>query len=162
MPPVRQPPEKHLSANALTVARANGIIAALFLTPLIAAPILLLGKFGASSIGLAAVVGAVFAGFRVLFVPALRIKWFRYELTEHELYLQHGVFTRHREVVPYTRIQNVDTVQGPLDRYFKLSGVTVSTAGGSTTIPWLDEEVATQLRQHLGARAASVRQVSDA
>ena len=43
----------------------------------------------------------------------------------------YGVFWRHRVAVPYEKITNVDTSQGPLQRLYGVGTVDVQTAGAS-------------------------------
>jgi uncharacterized protein len=56
-------------------------------------------------------------------------------------------------VIPYARIQFVDTRQGPLDRLFGLAQLVVHTAalGTSGRLPGLDASLAEQLRERLAA-----------
>ncbi|MFR1640197.1 MAG: PH domain-containing protein [Eggerthellaceae bacterium] len=61
-----------------------------------------------------------------------------------------GHRARHRVaqalVIPFIRVQNTDTRQGPILRAFGLSSVTVATAAGEHEIPGLALDVAEQLR----------------
>jgi uncharacterized membrane protein YdbT with pleckstrin-like domain len=43
--------------------------------------------------------------------------------------MEGGVFWKRRATVPYTKVTNVDTTQGPLERYFGFGSVHVQTAG---------------------------------
>jgi len=89
-----------------------------------------------------------------------RIRWsvWRYELDEHELDIQHGLLVVHRTLIPLVRVQNVDTVQGPLAKLFHLSAVTVSTAASTHEIPALSDDVADQLRDKISAMARQARE----
>jgi membrane protein YdbS with pleckstrin-like domain len=90
--------------------------------------------------------------------PALAWRRFRYELREHDLYVEQGVIFRQRTSVPYARIQHVDASQGPVERIFGLEEVTVFSAAGRSadgSIPGLEEESAQALREALVARAAA-------
>ena len=53
---------------------------------------------------------------------------------------------RKRIVIPFIRVQNTDTRQGPIQRAFGLASVTVATAAGEHEIPGLASAVAEQLR----------------
>lgn len=99
------------------------------------------------------------AGLLALRIPARRYAAWRYRVTPDALRLDRGVMFRVESVVPYTRIQHVDTEQGPLERLLGLSHVTVHTASGSgsnLTIPGLTPEDGHALREHLAMLAGVV------
>ena len=56
----------------------------------------------------------------------------KYTLTENEVVIERGVYWKRKSFVPYNRITNIDTVQGPLARHFNLGTVKIQTAGFST------------------------------
>ena len=70
-----------------------------------------------------------------LFFPAvdalLRYVTFHYSLSGEHLVLREGILVRNVRHVPLARIQNVDTVQGPLHRLLGVVEVRLETAGGS-------------------------------
>ena len=70
----------------------------------------------------------------------------RYELSSDYLDIAKGIVWRKRFVIPFIRVQNTDTRQGPILRAFGLSSVTVATAAGEHEIPGLGADVAEQLR----------------
>ena len=57
-----------------------------------------------------------------------------------------GIIVRKHTVVPFIRVQNTDTRQGPLLRMMGLASVTISTAAGSMEIPGLPAADAETLR----------------
>jgi len=97
-----------------------------------------------------AVLGAIGGGLAVAFEPVeawmvlavtipllvlgLGWVWLRYRLwafqfrTDH-LFLERGVYRNVETVVPYVRIQHVDTSRGPVERVLGLSTLVVYTAG---------------------------------
>ncbi|UWG47875.1 putative membrane protein YdbS, contains bPH2 (bacterial pleckstrin homology) domain [Halanaeroarchaeum sp. HSR-CO] len=82
----------------------------------------------------------------------LRYRIWRFEVQDDALYLERGVLTRVRTVVPYVRIQHVDTQRGPVDRIAGIGSVVVYTAGSrgaDVAIPGLDPERATALQHRL-------------
>jgi len=90
-----------------------------------------------------------------LFWPALEYNAFRYLVRDNDLLVQHGVLFRRWTSVPHSRIQHVDTRQGPMERLFGLSRLMIFTAAGSladASIPGLRTEVAEQLRDELSRR----------
>jgi hypothetical protein len=91
-------------------------------------------------------------------IPRLRYNYWRYHVDESELDIQSGVFVITRTLVPLVRVQNVDTVQGPLGKYFGLSSVTVSTAASTHEIPALSDEQADALRDRISRLAQVARE----
>ncbi|MEE6210244.1 PH domain-containing protein [Salarchaeum sp. III] len=100
--------------------------------------------YGVAVFLLVGLIGVVFA--------VLRYRVFRFEVREDTLFLQRGVITRVRTVVPYVRVQHVDTQRGPLERLVGLSSVVVYTAGSrgaDVSIPGLTPERADELQASL-------------
>ncbi|MFW5922550.1 MAG: PH domain-containing protein [Halodesulfurarchaeum sp.] len=102
--------------------------------------------------------GGVFAvATLVLLIHAhLRFRLWRFEVQSDALFLHRGVLTRVRTVVPYVRVQHVDTQRNPLERAIGLSRVVVYTAGSrgaDVTIPGLDPERAESLQEQLRSLA---------
>ena len=62
--------------------------------------------------------------------PALAWRAFSYTVREHDLLVQRGVLFRRWSSIPFTRIQHVDTRQGPMERMLGLSRLMVFTAAG--------------------------------
>lgn len=98
--------------------------------------------------------GVVFTGLFLLGVvfSVLRYRAWSYEVREDSLYLERGVVTRVRTVVPYVRIQHVDVSRGPLERVFGLATTVVYTAGSrgaDVSIPGLTPERAGDLQTRL-------------
>ncbi|WP_276261625.1 PH domain-containing protein [Haloglomus litoreum] len=97
------------------------------------------------------------AVFTALFVLGGTRAHFRYESWSYQvrtdsLFLDRGVLTRVRTVVPYVRIQHVDASRGPVERAFGLATVVVYTAGSrgaDVTIPGLTPERADELQDRL-------------
>lgn len=72
----------------------------------------------------------------IVILPAFLIEWYRlrtlrYRLTAEELVITTGRLIRGERHIPYTRIQNIDLVQGPLHRLFDVGEVRIETASGS-------------------------------
>lgn len=75
-----------------------------------------------------------------------------YVIRSDSLYLSRGVFTRVRTVVPYVRVQHIDTTRSPLERLLGLSTLVVYTAGSrgaDVRIPGLTPDRATTLQERL-------------
>lgn len=82
----------------------------------------------------------------------LSYRIWRYEVREDALYLERGVLTRVRTVVPFVRIQHVDTSRSPVERLVGLSTSVVYTAGSrgaDVSIPGLEADRAEDLQGRL-------------
>ncbi len=89
--------------------------------------------------------------FRVT-VAWLRYGAWRFSVREDSLYIERGVFTRVKTVVPYVRVQHVDSQRGPIERAIGLATVVIYTAGSRSAdvaIPGLTPERAEGLREEL-------------
>lgn len=89
-------------------------------------------------------------------IPKLRYKRWRYEVSEQEIDIQHGIWIVKRTLVPMVRVQHVDTKQGPILRKYQLATVTISTAATTHEIPALSVEEASTLRDRIGELARTV------
>lgn len=101
--------------------------------------------------------GAAVAFGLALVVPPLRYRRWRYEIRSEDLYFSRGALWLVRTLVPFDRIQYVETRQGPLDRSFGLHQLVVYTgAGRAGTIPGLASGEAQKLRDELSKVAGAV------
>lgn len=94
----------------------------------------------------------------VIVIPYYRWKRWRYEVNEHEIDLQHGLFIVRRTLVPVNRVQHVDTRQGPILRNYKLSNVAISTAATTHQIPALTDEHADAVRDRISRLALKAKE----
>ncbi|HZD42705.1 MAG TPA: PH domain-containing protein [Methanomicrobiales archaeon] len=69
-------------------------------------------------------------GFTAFWIP-LFYDTMAYQLTETEISWRRGVWFRQTGIVPYTRITNIDIVQGPVMRALGISALRIQTAGYS-------------------------------
>src|SRR5699024_3062852 len=90
-------------------------------------------------------------------LPFYRYRNFRYAADEAFLYIKSGAIFEKREVVPMTKIQAVQTDQGPLLRRYNLYTVTVSTMGTTHGMTGLKKDVAFALRDEI-ARYAKIKE----
>lgn len=97
-----------------------------------------------------------YAVYKIAIIPTLRFRYWRYDVTEEEIDLYRGIFVRTRTAIPMTRVQHVDTEDGPLFRYYGLAAVNISTAATTHVIPALSHEVADELREKIAQYAMVV------
>jgi len=90
-------------------------------------------------------------------LQALRWRHFRWELTADAIELHHGVLVRRHVTVPFFRMQQIDVIEGPLERLVGLATLVVTTAsaGGSVALPGIAARAAPDLRRELVARASA-------
>ncbi|WP_158057213.1 PH domain-containing protein [Halorussus halophilus] len=96
---------------------------------------------------------------------ALKYRVWQFEVREDELYLERGVLTRVNTVVPFVRVQHVDTQRGPVERAVGLASIVVYTAGSrgaDVTIPGLTPERADDLQEQLRRLATESEDEYDA
>lgn len=84
--------------------------------------------------------------------PRLRYRVWRFALRPEELYMEHGVITHVRTVVPLRRIQHIDVSQDLVEREFDLGRLVVHTAGSRSSdvvIPGLPLPDAERIRDEV-------------
>jgi putative membrane protein len=101
----------------------------------------------ALGLGLLGVIAAAAIGF---------VRWQAtgYRVSDRALHFHSGVFSPDEVVVPLERIQAVDTIAGPIQRLFGVTGLHVQTAGGGenadVVLSALSRGAAQELRAALG------------
>lgn len=102
---------------------------------------------------------AVLGVTAVVVVPVWRYRVHRWEITADVVYTRTGWFAREWLLVPVSRIQTVDTRQGPTERALRLATVTINTAShaGSSRLTGLPADLATGLARDLAHRAHELR-----
>jgi membrane protein YdbS with pleckstrin-like domain len=86
-------------------------------------------------------------------VPALRWRRWRWDIRDEGIDIQRGTLAVSRTLVPWVRVQHVDTQRGVFEQMFGLSTVVVHTAAGGHTIPLLPAGDAEQLRERIAGLA---------
>jgi uncharacterized protein len=88
-----------------------------------------------------------------LAIPRLRWARWRWDINDEGIDIQHGTLAINRTLVPWIRVQHVDTRRGLFEQAFGLSTVVVHTAAGSHTIPLLPAQEADELRTRIAGLA---------
>ena len=84
--------------------------------------------------------------------PRLRYRAWGFALRPEEIYMEHGVLTHVRTVVPLRRIQHVDVSQDLIEREYALGRLVVHTAGSRSSdvvIPGLPLSEAERIRDEV-------------
>jgi uncharacterized protein len=126
---------------------------------LLTVPVALAVLIGGGLADLPAVVTGAFALASVVpafVVPQLAYRRWRYAIRERDLYTSKGAIWHVETLVPFDRIQFVESRQGPLDRALGLTQVIVYTAAGKAgRIPGLDAATAESIREELSQVAGT-------
>jgi membrane protein YdbS with pleckstrin-like domain len=95
------------------------------------------------------------AGLLVLPAAVSLIRWrrWRWDVGEDGIGIRHGTLTERRTLIPWIRVQHVDTRRGIVEQLGGLATVVVHTAAGAHEIPLLDVREAELLRERIGAGA---------
>ncbi len=111
--------------------------------------------------GLPALIVFVFGTPLAVLVPWLRYQRWQFALRDDDLWIRRGVLWLNTSVIPYARLQFVDTTQGPLERMFGLSQLIVHTAAPGTSghLPGLAVDDARMLRERLARVRQTARDV---
>ena len=97
---------------------------------------------------------ATFVGLMMLWT-AYSHRFKGYALREHDLIFKRGVIWQKTTILPFNRVQHVETQQGVLQRRFDLTTLNVFSAGGSKadlTIHGMDMEITEGIKSVLLAR----------
>ncbi len=142
---------QHIDAKAVQVRRLEGWITAAVCLAIVAALGIFTFRFAWSwwIFLLTAAVMLAYSVLEVAVIPEVYYRTWKYRITEKEIELHHGVLVRKRTLIPMSRIQHVDSKQGPILKHFRLSAVSFATAAGSHLIPALSEMAAEQVRREI-------------
>ncbi len=106
---------------------------------------ILAGKIVTAVLGILLVLNAAVS-------PYFRFHRYRYDINDEFIDIREGYIFVERSIVPLERLHKMQTIRGPIDRFFKVAKVIVTTAGGDVTIRFLDEEKAERIAENLGKR----------
>ena len=88
--------------------------------------------------------------------PPIFYKHYRYRMDEDCVEVRRGVIIRSHTLVPVERIHQVNVSKGPILRRFGLADVTITTAGGTVALQYLDEEIAERIASNLNERIVAM------
>jgi uncharacterized protein len=152
---LRELPRNKISLKALTVWKLSALIGAIiFLVCVIGVGIgVYFFEFPYWITVALAIIWFIVSIITIFVIPNIQHRFWRYEVHEHEIDLQYGLFVIKRVLIPMVRVQHVDTHQGPLLRKYQLASVEISTAATKHEIPALDLEEADLLRDRISKLA---------
>ena len=88
----------------------------------------------------------------ILIYPYFRYKMYSWGYDDKTIEVREGVIFRHRVLIPVCQIQDLHRFEGPIKMLFKVSGVTISTAGSNFDISTLTTSEADALISDLEAK----------
>lgn len=149
---------KRIDPRAVKARRMEGWIASAISIVLLIALLWLTMAYGwpVWIVGCSTVVILLFITLELAVLPGLLYRSWRYEITERNVELYHGIWVRRKTLIPMVRIQHVDSKQGPIQKVYGLSTVTFSTAAGSHRIPALSEHEAENIRKQISDWAGGI------
>ena len=77
--------------------------------------------------------------------PFLSYRFYEYNYDETKIYINYGVIFRHKILIPVRQIQDLHLYNGPLMQLFKLSGITISTAGSNFSLSGITKSEAEKM-----------------
>lgn len=85
-------------------------------------------------------------------------------IRERDVLYKHGLIWHTRTVIPFNRIQHIETVRGPIERLLGLATIKIFSAGGLSSdlsISGLEAERATRLKRIILNKANSENDTAD-
>ncbi len=102
-----------------------------------------------NTIHIVLIVGSVLLMMNLLITPHFRYKRYKYLITKDRVEVVEGYLFIKRDIVPIERIHKITLSRGPIDNFYGLSKVLLTTAGGDVTIKYLKQEEASKIAEHL-------------
>ncbi|WLV24896.1 PH domain-containing protein [Aciduricibacillus chroicocephali] len=105
-------------------------------------------------------VSVLYAVWSIGLAPMLMQRYWRYDVGEEFIQLQHGRLIRSNQLIPLTKVQYVELGQGPLLRSQNLFRIEIGTMGSQHVIPGLSEQEAYRVRERI-AELARIKEVEE-
>ena len=149
--------EYHTLNPKAKVSMYIGNLATGFVLTAVLAAVLLFPDISIPSAGrIAALAALAVCWAYLLLAPEVYYRRYRYFITEDRIDIRCGIIILKHTVVPIERIHQVEVVRGPINNLFRLADITVTTAGGTATIEYLDVDTADEIADKLNAVVNSI------
>lgn len=89
----------------------------------------------------------VFMIYELTIHPVLLQKTWRYDIDENYIQLKHGFINKRSLIIPMSRVEYVNTNQGPILRHYDLSVLKIGTITSENKIPAIPVEEAQEIRE---------------
>jgi membrane protein YdbS with pleckstrin-like domain len=103
----------------------------------------------------------VIAVLDLIIVPTVFYARYRYNVGDDRIDVLRGVLTIRHMVVPVERIHQVEVTRGPIKNMFGLADVTITTAGGTATIEYLELQEAEGIADKLNEKVLKILKERD-
>ncbi|ATC96385.1 PH domain-containing protein [Pseudoalteromonas tunicata] len=151
LPDIEQVEFAPLDHHATTEARLSTFLFLLPFSLLVGIGLFFLQKVSVEvAIGLSSLL--IMINLYVFWFVGLAVKRTGIALREHDFLLKKGVFWQKVIIVPFNRVQHIETHRNPIERKLALSSLKLFTAGGmgaDLEINGLNIERASQIRQFI-------------
>lgn len=87
--------------------------------------------------------------YRLTIYPVYMQHTWRYEIDEDFVQIKYGFINRYHAIIPMSRVEYVNTDQGPLLRKFGLASLTIGTLTSPHEIPALSNDEAAEIRSKI-------------
>lgn len=147
-------PEQRISKDAIKVWRIHTIITHVILFLILTTLLFLDYYFNWISwlhpiLFVVIAIAVIHAIYRIFIYPVYQQYTWRYEIDPAYIQIKSGVIVKTHIIIPMTKVQYVNTNQGPLLRKYKLAVLTIGTMASSHDIPALPIETAIRLRKEV-------------
>lgn len=145
-------PQKKISKKAINVWRITDLLQNLIVLIIIGALIFSSHYFNwLSWIG---IILYIFLGIAVITTiyeltirPVLLQRTWRYDINKNYIQLKHGFINKRALIIPMSRVEYVNTNQGPILRHYNLSVLTIGTITSANKIPAIPTTEAQEIRE---------------
>jgi membrane protein YdbS with pleckstrin-like domain len=142
----------------------NVWIATSALIGVILSAILATGIYTLTNSGIAATLVGSVPVLLLTYYSVLRYRNWFFQVEDEYLEINHGVIRKVSAVIPFVRVQHIDTNRGPLERILGLASIRIYTAGSKGAdmrIPGLKRERAEKMQEELRDKAIESEQGFD-
>lgn len=95
------------------------------------------------------VVGVLLSILSIFVHPFIEYKQWNYCIAEDRVEFTHGIYYKSKNIIPITKIQHLEIVQGPIQKLFHLSSIKIYTAGAIHEIKAILTTEADQIVENL-------------
>ena len=145
-------PQKKISKKAINVWRITDLIQNLI--GLIIIGSLIFSYYYFDWLSWIGIILYIFLGFMLIIMiyeltirPVLLQKTWRYDIDENYIQLKHGFINKRSLIIPMSRVEYVNTNQGPILRHYNLSVLTIGTITSANQIPAIPVAEAQEIRE---------------
>lgn len=88
----------------------------------------------------------------LIVAPSVYYRRYRYRMDDDKVEVRKGIITITHDMVPIERVHQVNVSRGPINRRYGLANVLVTTAGGTVSLNYLEEDLAESIATKLNEK----------